>query len=147
MDRIVGRIVAEHRASPPAQVDLLTMLMEARDPGTGAGFSDGELRNEAITMLLAGHETTATALSWTFALLAAHPDAAARVHAEVHQVLGARTPTFDDLPRLTFTTQVIQETMRLYPSIWAIERRAVSHDVIGGFAIPAGSSVIKGASM
>jgi len=147
VDRIVGRIVAEHRASPPAQADLLTMLMEARDPGpgtglTGAGFSDGELRNEAITMLLAGHETTATALSWTFALLAAHPEAAARVNAEVNRVLGARTPTLDDLPRLTFTTQVIQESMRLYPPIWAIERRAVSDDVLGGFAIPAGSSVI-----
>ena len=116
--------------------------MEARDPDTGAGFTDAELRNEAITMLLAGHETTASALSWTFALLAAHPEAAARVRAEVDDVLGQRTPMLDDLPRLTFTTQAIQETMRLYPSIWAIERRAVSHDVIGGFAIPAGSSVI-----
>lgn len=147
VDRIIDRIIAEHRVSPPAQADLLAMLMEARDTGpgtglTGAGFSDGELRNEAITVLLAGHETTATALSWTFALLAAHPEAAARVHAEVHQVVGARRPTLDDLPRLTFTTQVIQESMRLYPPIWAIERRAVGDDVLGGFAIPAGSSVI-----
>jgi enediyne biosynthesis protein E7 len=142
VDRIVGRIIAEHRAALAPPPDLLTMLMEARDPDTGAGFTDAELRNEAITMLLAGHETTASALSWTFALLAAHPEAAARVRAEVDDVLGQRTPMLDDLPRLTFTTQVIQEAMRLYPSIWAIERRAVSHDVIGGFAIPAGSSVI-----
>jgi enediyne biosynthesis protein E7 len=142
VDRIVSRIIAEHRAAVAPPSDLLTMLMEARDDDTGAGFTDAELRNEAITMLLAGHETTASALSWTFALLAAHPDAAARVRAEVDAVLGQRTPVLDDLPRLTFTTQVIQEAMRLYPSIWAIERRARNDDVIGGFAIPAGSSVI-----
>ena len=142
VDRIVGRIIAEHRAAAAPPPDVLTMLMDARDPDTGTGFSDAELRNEAITMLLAGHETTASALSWTFALLATHPEAEARVRAEVADVLGQRTPTLDDLARLTFTTQVIQEAMRLYPSIWAIERRAVSDDVLGGFAIPAGSSVI-----
>ena len=142
VDRIVERIIAEHRAATAPPPDLLTMLMEARDPETGAGFSDAELRNEAVTMLLAGHETTASALSWTFALLAAHPEAAARVRAEVEQVLGRRPPTLADLSQLSFVTQVIQEAMRLYPPIWAIERRAVSDDVIGGFAIPAGSSVI-----
>ena len=142
VDRIVSRIIAEHRAAAAPPPDVLTMLMDARDPDTGTRFSDAELRNEAITMLLAGHETTASALSWTFALLATHPEAEARVRAEVADVLGQRPPTLDDLARLTFTTQVIQEAMRLYPSIWAIERRAVSDDVLGGFAIPAGSSVI-----
>ena len=142
VDVVVDRIVQAHRRGAVAQPTLLTMLMEARDAETGAAFTDGELRNEAITMLLAGHETTATALSWTFALLAAHPEAAAAVRAEVDDVLGRRTPTLDDLPRLAVTTRVIQEAMRLYPPIWAIERRAVDDGVIGGFAIPAGSSVI-----
>lgn len=142
VDVVVDGIVQAHRRGAVAQPTLLTTLMEARDAETGAAFTDGELRNEAITMLLAGHETTATALSWTFALLAAHPEAAAAVRAEVDDVLGRRTPTLDDLPRLAVTTRVIQEAMRLYPPIWAIERRAVDDGVIGGFAIPAGSSVI-----
>ena len=142
VDRVVQRIIDEHRAGTDGQADLLTMLMEARDPESGAGFTDRELRNEAITMLLAGHETTATALAWTFALLAAHPDAAARVRAEVDEVLGQRRPVADDLPRLAYTSRVIQEAMRLYPPIWAIERRAAGDDVIGGYGIPAGSSVI-----
>jgi cytochrome P450 len=141
VDGVVARIVQAHRRGA-AEPTLLTMLMEARDADTGAGFTDAELRNEAITMLLAGHETTATALSWTFALLAAQPEAAAAVRAEVSAVLGGRPPTLDDLPRLVETTRVIQEAMRLYPPIWALERRAVRDDVIGGFAIPAGSSVI-----
>ncbi len=142
VDQVVYRIVAEHRTTGEGPADLLTMLIEARDPDTGAGFTDGELRNEAITMLLAGHETTASALAWTFALLAAHPEAAARVHDEVTAVLGRRVPVLEDLPRLVYTTQVIQEVMRLYPPIWAIERRASGDDEIGGYAIPAGSSVI-----
>jgi cytochrome P450 len=141
VDAVVARIVADHRRGA-AQPTLLTMLMEARDADTGAAFTDAELRNEAITMLLAGHETTATALSWTFALLAAHPAAATAVRAEVHAVLGRRRPTLGDLSKLAVTTRVIHEAMRLYPPIWAIERRAVRDDTIGGFAIPAGSSVI-----
>lgn len=141
VDRIVSRIIADRRTAAGAP-DLLTLLMEARDADTGEGFSDRELRNEVITMLLAGHETTATALSWTFALLASHPEAAHRVRDEVDAVLGRRVPSLDDVSRLTAITQVIYESMRLYPPIWSIERRAVSDDVIGGFAIPAGSSVI-----
>lgn len=142
VDRVVHRIIAEHRGDRRGHPDLLTMLMEARDADTGAQFTDIELRNETITMLLAGHETTATALSWTFALLAAHPDAADRVRDEVGRVLAGRVPTLDDLPRLTWTFQAIQEAMRLYPPIWAIERRAIEDDTIAGYRIPAGSSVI-----
>lgn len=142
VDAVVDRIIAEHRSGTSRAADLLTLLMDARDAESGAAFTDGELRNEVITMLLAGHETTASALAWTFAHLAAHPEAAARVRAEVAQVLGERTPTFDDLPALEVTTAAIQEAMRLSPPIWAIERRAVKADVIGGYAIPAGSSVI-----
>ena len=141
VDRVVARIIAEHRTEAP-RPDVLTMLMEARDADTGAAFTDAELRNEVITMLLAGHETTATALAWTFAHLGAHLDVADRLRVEVRDVLGARVPTLDDLPRLTLTTQVIQESMRLSPPIWAIERRPIHDDVLGGYVIPAGSSVI-----
>lgn len=140
VDSVVARIIAEHRATP-GRDDLLTLLMEARDD-SGTTFTDRELRNETLTMLLAGHETTASALAWTFALLAAHPEHATRVRTEVDTVLAGRVPTLEDLPRLMATTQVIQEAMRLYPPIWALERRAVRDDVIGGFVIPAGSSVI-----
>jgi cytochrome P450 len=142
LDRVVNRIIAEHRATPSAGRDLLGILMEARDAESGLAFTDSDLRNETITMLLAGHETTANALSWTFALLAQHPACADRVRAEIASELGNRAPTMEDLPRLTCVTNVIRESMRLYPPIWAIERRAVSEDVIGGYRIPAGSSVI-----
>ncbi|MEP7117942.1 MAG: cytochrome P450, partial [Acidobacteriota bacterium] len=142
VDGVVARIIAEHRRGASDRPDVLTLLMDARDADSGAAFTDAELRNEVVTMLLAGHETTASALSWTLALLASHPEAATRVRAEVDAVLGRRAPTLDDLAHLTCTTQVIQESMRLFPPIWAIERRAVRAGVIGGFAIPAGSSVI-----
>jgi cytochrome P450 len=100
------------------------------------------LRNETITFLLAGHETTANALAWTFYLLSQNPDVERQLRVELSAVLSGRSPTVEDLPRLTFTTMVIQEAMRLYPPIWAIERRAIADDVIEGFHIPADSSVV-----
>lgn len=140
VDAVVARIIAEHRADP-GRPSLLALLMAARD-GDAAVFGDAELRNETITLLLAGHETTASALAWTFALLAQHPGIAAGVHAEVDTVLAGRVPTLDDLPRLTATRAVIQEAMRLHPPIWAIERRAIDDTRLGGYLIPKGSSVI-----
>lgn len=141
VDQVVYRLIAEHRAGGDKS-NLLSVLLHARDEQTGAGLSDGELRNETITFLLAGHETTANALNWTFYLLSQYPDAERQLRAELSAVLGGRTPTVEDLPKLTFTTKVIQESMRLYPPIWAMERRAIADDVIGGFYIPAGSSVV-----
>jgi enediyne biosynthesis protein E7 len=141
LDAIVYRIIAEHREKPELN-DLLSMLLQARNPETGEGFTDAELRNETITLLLAGHETTANALTWTFYLLAQHPDVEARLRAEVLEVLGDRLPTLADLPRLTFTKMVIRESMRLYPPIWIIERHAIAEDVIGGFRIPTNSAVV-----
>jgi len=142
VNQIVYRIIAEHRARNDAGSDLLSMLLQVRDEQTGEGLSDSELRNETITFLLAGHETTANALSWTFYLLSQNPDVERQLRSEVSAVLGGRLPTVEDLPRLTFTTMVIQEAMRLYPPIWAIERRAITEDVIGGFHIPAKSSIV-----
>ena len=142
VDQIVYRIIAEHRSRKGANTDLLGMLLDVRDEETGAGLSDTELRNETITLLLAGHETTANALAWTFYLLSQNSDAERQLQAEVSMVLGKCVPTVENLPQLKFTTMVIQEAMRLYPPIWAIERRAIADDTIGGFHIPAGSSLV-----
>lgn len=145
VDRVVYRIIAGHhealRGGQPDN-DLLTLLMEARDPDSGAALSDTQLRNETITFLLAGHETTANALTWTFHLISRHPAVEEKLLAEIRAVLGDRTPRMDDLPQLVFTKQVIQESMRLHPPIWIIERRAIREDRIAGYHIPAGSSVV-----
>ena len=142
VDEIVHRIIAEHRSGKGANTDLLGMLLDVRDEDGGPGLSDAELRNETITFLLAGHETTANALAWIFYLLSQNPDAERQLRAEVSAVLGERPPTVADFPQLKFTTMVIQEAMRLYPPIWAIERRAIAEDAIGGFLVPAGSSIV-----
>lgn len=142
VDRVVYRIIASHRREAAGYNDLLALLMAARDPETGAALGDIQLRNETITFLLAGHETTANSLTWTFHLIANHPDIAAGVISEIDGVLKGRTPELEDLPKLVFTRHVIQESMRLYPPIWIIERRAIQADEISGFAIPKGSSVV-----
>lgn len=142
LDRQVGRIIEARRKSSAEATDLLSLLMAARDPETGEGMSDRQLRDEVMTMFLAGHETTANALAWTFYLLSLHPDVRRKLAAELSQVLaGGRLPTFEDVARLEVTTRVLQESMRLYPPAWIVARRALRDDVIGGYAIPAGSLV------
>jgi cytochrome P450 len=145
VDGVVYRIIEQHRqrqGTGQPDRDLLAMLLRVRDPETGAGMSDRQLRNETITFLLAGHETTANALTWTFYLLSQHPGVAARLRDEVTSVLGGRAPTLADLPRLSLTKRVIREAMRLYPPIWIIERRVIADDEVGGFHLPAGSAVV-----
>lgn len=142
LDQIVYRIIAEHHSGKGASSDLLSMLLDVRDEQTGEGLSDAELRNETITFLLAGHETTANAVSWTFYLLSQNPDVERQLRAELAAVPDGGPPTVEHFPHLKFTTMVIQESMRLYPPIWAMERRAIAGDVMGGFDIPAGSSVV-----
>jgi cytochrome P450 len=148
IDQVVYRILAERRRLERPEAaetpDLLSILLRERDEA-GRGMDDEELRNETVTLLLAGHETTANALTWTLYLLARHPEAQERLAAEVDAVLGIsgdRAPTAEDLTALPFTERVLREAMRLYPPIWAIERRAVEADTIGGFQIPAGSTVV-----
>jgi cytochrome P450 len=141
LDAIVYRIIRRRGQDTQAPSDLLTLLLRQRDEETGAGMSDEQVRNESITLLMAGHETTANALAWTWYLLSKYPEVARRVRDEASAVLGDRSPTFDDLPRLRYTTAVFQEAMRLYPPIWVVERRALADDVIGGYHIPAGSTV------
>lgn len=121
--------------------DLLTMLMAARDEETGRGMTDAQLRNEVLLLMFAGHETTATTLTWAFYLLSQYPAAATKLQEELDRVLEGRTPTLDDLPNLPYNRMVIEETMRLYPPAWAVARQSVEVDVVGGYRLPANASI------
>jgi cytochrome P450 len=148
LDRVVLSLIDERRRGVvPAGDgggggDLLTMLVSARDEETGEGLGDRQLRDEVMTLLLAGHETTAMALAWTFYLLSLHPGARRKIEEEVSAVLGGRRPRLEDLPRLSYTRMVLEEAMRLYPPAWVITRSASGADELGGFTIPAGDMVL-----
>lgn len=142
LDRVVNEVIAERRRTGEQKGDLLAMLMSARDPETGEGMSDGQLRDEVMTVFLAGHETTANTLTWTLYLLSLHPDAARKVREEVASVLGERPPKLEDLDRLVYTEQVLKESMRLFPPAWFISRSVIEDDVVGGYHIPKGSWVL-----
>ena len=144
LDRAVYGIIAQRRRGGGDEDDLLALLMGARDEQTGDAMNDRQLRDEVITLFLAGHETTANALSWTFYLLATNPDAGELLRAELDEVLGAdlRVPTLEDLPKLTYTKMVVDETLRLYPPAWITNRQAISGDEILGHRIPAGAFVM-----
>jgi cytochrome P450 len=144
LDRVVLSLIEERRrgAGAAERGDLLTMLVSARDEETGEGLGDRQLRDEVMTLLLAGHETTAMALSWTFYLLSLHPGVRRRLEDELAAALAGRAPALDDLPRLPYTRMVIEEAMRLYPPAWVITRSATGADELGGFAIPAGDMVL-----
>ncbi|MEZ4405932.1 MAG: cytochrome P450 [Polyangiales bacterium] len=142
LDRVVREIIearrrGETRAASP---DLLAMLMEARDED-GKGMSDEQLRDEVLTIFLAGHETTANALAWTFHLLSLHPGARRALHDELDAAVGDRAPTLDDLPQMPYARRVLQESMRLRPPVWFIARRAVGDDTVMGHRVKAGSMV------
>ena len=141
IDEVVFKIIEERRRNNVDQGDLLSMLMLARDADTGEGMNDQQLRDEVITLLLAGHETTANNLTWTWYLLSQNPLAARRMMEELSEVLGMRTPTMADLPNLPYTRMVLDESLRLYPPAWAISRKAVDEDVLAGYRIPAGSII------
>jgi cytochrome P450 len=146
LDDLVLRVIAERRRSAREENDLLGMLMAVKDEeaGEGAahtGMTDRQLRDEIMTLVLAGHETTANALTWTWYLLSKHPDIARRVKREVDEVLGGRTPGLPDLAKLVYTRQVIDESMRLYPPAWAFERQAIEDDEVKGFAVPKGTLI------
>lgn len=142
LDQVVERVIADRRNGEETRDDLLGMLMAARDADTGEVMNDKQLRDEVMTLLLAGHETTANALSWTFYLLSQYPEAAGRLQKEVQEVLGQRPVTVDDLSDLVYTRMVIEESMRLFPPAWAIGRWAVETDVVGGYSVPANTPVM-----
>ncbi len=145
LDRIVyGMIAGRRKAVDQAGElvgDLLSLLMEARDEDTGEAMTDKQMRDELVTLLIAGHETTANALTWALYLLSIHPDVERRLHAEVDTVLSGRTPEADDLPNLEYTRMVVDETMRLYPPAWITNRMTVAEDEVCGYRIPKGATV------
>ncbi len=141
LDDIVRGIIRERRASGEPNNDLLSMLMDARHDETGEGMTDEQLRDEVMTIFLAGHETTANALTWTLALLSLHPDIARRTERELDDVLDGRAPTLADLPRLVYTGQVLKESMRLFPPAWLLGRRVEEDDELGGYLVEKGSYV------
>lgn len=140
IDRIVFRIIAERRASGYDEGDLLSMLLQAQDED-GTQMTDAQLRDEVMTLFLAGHETTALALSWSWYLLATHPQAEAKFHAELDEVLGGRTPSVSDLPKLKYTEMITKEAMRLYPPAYAVGREAIEETEIGGYRVPKGTQL------
>jgi cytochrome P450 len=142
LDDLVYGIIKERRASGVDRGDLLSMLLLAQDEEDGLGMSDMQLRDEFMTLFLAGHETTANALTWTFYLLSQNPDAEARLHRELDEVLGDRPPSPDDYGRLRYTESVFAEAMRLYPPAWIIGRSVVEDHTFNGYAIPKGSLVL-----
>jgi cytochrome P450 len=140
----IDAMIRERRASGEERPDLLGMLLSAQDAETGARMDDRQVRDEAVTLMLAGHETAAASLSWAWYLLARNPRAAAKMREELDGVLDGRPPAGEDLPRLPYTRAVFDETLRLYPPAWSQPREAVEDDEIGGFRIPARSMVIVG---
>ncbi|MGH9515610.1 MAG: cytochrome P450 [Terriglobales bacterium] len=141
MDNTVYRIIAQHRANKTDSGDLLSMLISARDED-GSRMSDKQLRDEVLTFLIAGHETTALGLTWTWHLLAQHLEVEGKLHQELDRVLGGRVPEFSDLPALTYCERVVKESMRLYPPAWSLARTVISDFDLRGYRIPAGVNVV-----
>jgi cytochrome P450 len=142
LDAIVYDFIHKRRASGSDRPDLLSLLLRARDEDGGGQMTDRQVRDEAMTLFLAGHETTALALSWTWYSLTQNPAAEERLLAEVREVLGGRAPTAEDWPRLKFTEHVVQEAMRLYPPVYAFGREASTTCTITGFRVPAGTTIL-----
>jgi cytochrome P450 len=142
LDAVLYRIIEEHRSSGLDRGDLLSTLLRARDEDDGTHMSDRQLRDEAMTLFLAGHETTSNALTWALYLLSQNPSAEAALHAELDQVLGGRAPTFEDVPRLAYTENVVSETLRLFPPAPALGREAAGDTELGGYPVRKRTDVI-----
>jgi len=141
LDKVVQRMIADHRRDGVDRGDLLSMLLRSRDEETDhSGMSDEQLRDEVLTIFLAGYETVANALTWTWYLLSQNPDAESRLHAEIDAVLGdERLPTLEDLPGLRYAEMVFAESMRLYPPAWAMGRQSTAEVELGPYRFPAGT--------
>jgi len=143
LDSTIYRIINERRASGEDRGDLLSMLLLAQDEeGDGGSMTDVQLRDEAMTLFVAGHETTANALTWTWYLLSQHPEVEAKLHEEIDAVLAGRLPTADDVARLRYTEMVFAESMRLYPPAWTMGRRVLANYDVSGYVLPANSIVL-----
>ncbi len=142
LDAIIYRMIADRRASRADHGDLLSMLLAAQDEDDGAVMTDQQVRDEAMTIFLAGHETTANALMWTWYLLSGAPEVEARLHAEIDGVLQGRLPSMRDLPALPYVERLVSEAMRLYPPAWIIGRRAIEDYPLGDYLAPARSILV-----
>jgi cytochrome P450 len=142
LDEIVYSIIRDRRSTGTDTGDLLSMLLMARDEDTGEGMNDQQLRDEVLTIMIAGHETGAAALSWSWYLLGQNPDAEAKLLEELKRVLGGRIPTASDLPNLPYTRMVFEEAMRLYPPAWGLPRQSVEPEEFDGYQIPGKSLVV-----
>jgi cytochrome P450 len=138
LDDIVFTMIKARRASGEDRGDLLSMLLHAQDDVDGRRMTDQQLRDEAMTLFMAGHETTANTLAWVWLLLAENPDTEAKLHAELDEVLGGRAPELPDLPRLRYADWVVTEALRVYPTVWMLGREAVEPCTIGGYHVRKG---------
>ncbi len=141
LNEIIFRIIRERRTSTKSHNDLLQMLMEAQDEETGELLNDEELRDEVMTVFIAGHETTANAMSWLWAILSQQPDIREKVELEVDEVLGKKKPTAADFPNLSYSLKVFKETLRLYPPVPILPRRIEADDVLGNYKVKGGGEV------
>lgn len=142
LTKLVARLVARRRAEPEEHFDYVAMLMSARDKETGEPMGERELIDEVMTLIVAGHETTASGLNWTWYLLSQHPEAEARLHAELDAAAPLAAPGLEQMETLTYTRQVIDEALRLYPPGWLLSRRTIEADVLGGFPVPPKTNVL-----
>ena len=145
LDRLLNGIIQTRRSSPDGSVDLLSALLGAVDADNGNRMSDRQLRDEMMTLFVAGHETTANALTWTWYLLARHPDIEARLHEETRRILQGRAPAMADLLHLPYSEMVIREAIRLYPPAPGFTREPIENVNIGGYEVPKGSLVVVSA--
>jgi cytochrome P450 len=142
LDQVVHSIITARRRQNTDTGDLLSMLLLARDAETGQGMSNQQVRDEVMTLLIAGHETVSAALTWTWYLLSQHPEVERQLHNELDEVLSGHIPTVDHLARLSYTRMVLEEVLRLYPPAWIFARKAIAGDEIGGYFIPANSMIV-----
>jgi cytochrome P450 len=142
LEQVIYHIIAERRQQDVDTGDLLSMLLSARDEETGEGMNDQQIRDELMTMLIAGHETTANTLAWTWYLLSQHPEVEQHLYSEIDQVLGENIPTLEHLPDLKYTNMILEETLRLYPPAGIYGRKTIADDELRGYHIPANSMII-----
>lgn len=140
--KLIAAIIARRRATGAEHFDFLAMLVTARDKETGEPMPERELIDEVLTLIVAGHETTASALNWTWYLISQHPQVEARLHAEIDAAAEAPAPGLSQMEALHYTQQVINEALRLYPPAWLLSRRTIEADELGGYAVPPGTNVL-----
>jgi cytochrome P450 len=141
LDQIILTMIAKRRRSGKDRGDLLSMLLHAQDEESGRRMTDDQLCDEAMTLFMAGHETTANTLAWVWCLLANHPESEAKLQTELDAVLGDRPPTLADLPQLKYTGLVVTEALRIYPTVWMVGRENIEPVELSGYKIPAGTTV------